>query len=202
MAAEQSPRFEHACDACVFLGRQGAEDVYFCLQGGAHPTLIFRSDSEGEEYRSGWHLLGELEPELRARLEETETGADRWYQVRASFTVRAKDENAAVDEISEALRRGYEGSHGVFPVGTFNAHSAPSPLRSPIAVDERVEHRDSGWSGVVTAVEEESGRVTVKPTHPRPKEVFDGGLSQFVPTPEDWDGWAPITVDADELVRL
>jgi hypothetical protein len=64
-----------------------------------------------------------------------------------------------------------------------------------------VRHRVSGWAGVVTKATPVDQRtlVTVKPTRPRPLEVWDKQTGQFIPTPDDWDGWRPLTVYANEL---
>jgi protein involved in polysaccharide export with SLBB domain len=61
-----------------------------------------------------------------------------------------------------------------------------------------VRHIDSGWAGDV--VEVGGDLVTVRPTSPRPKQVYVEG-NGFVPTPTDWPGWRPLTVRADELER-
>lgn len=77
------------------------------------------------------------------------------------------------------------------------------------AVGDRVRHATSGWAGVVIEVRpDDSGMdgsqgplVTVRPDHPRPKEVWDRNSHNFIPTPADWAGWAPLTVTAAELER-
>lgn len=50
---EQSPRFAHDCEKCIFLGQYKEYDLYFCKQGGCHPTVIARYGNEGCEYCSG-----------------------------------------------------------------------------------------------------------------------------------------------------
>lgn len=68
-----------------------------------------------------------------------------------------------------------------------------------------VRHTVSGWSGPIDHVERQGQhdssppRVWVRPTHPRPREVWDGQVKDFVPTPADWPGWKLICVNADEL---
>lgn len=72
---------------------------------------------------------------------------------------------------------------------------------------DHVRHTMSGWAGVVTDVQpDDTGLrgsqgplVTVRPTSPRPIEVWDAEADAFVPTPAWWAGWAPITVTAAEL---
>ncbi len=49
-ATNETPRYKHDCDACVFLGRYGVNDLYFCA---SEPTLIARQSSEGSDYLSG-----------------------------------------------------------------------------------------------------------------------------------------------------
>lgn len=75
------------------------------------------------------------------------------------------------------------------------------PLSRTSDVGSLVRHRISGWAGVVMKATPVDKRVlvTVKPTRPRPAEVFDKERAEFVPTPDDWDGWRPMTVYADEL---
>ena len=75
--------------------------------------------------------------------------------------------------------------------------------RKSIQEGSWVRHRESGWAGVVTKATHVDQRtlVTVKPTRPRPLEVLDKESGRFVPTPDDWDGWRPVTVWADELLE-
>lgn len=70
--------------------------------------------------------------------------------------------------------------------------------RSGFQIGDRVRHATSGWAGPVTHV---GALITVRPTHPRPKLVLDESLGEFIPTPDDWGGWAPITVTPEELER-
>jgi hypothetical protein len=68
-----------------------------------------------------------------------------------------------------------------------------------LEVGDRAGHVESGWSGEVTKID--GTQVTVRPDHPRPKEILSksGG---FIPTPEDWPGWKPITVELGELEKV
>ena len=66
------------------------------------------------------------------------------------------------------------------------------------AVGERVRHYESNWEGPVLWVR--GDLVTVRPDHPRPKQILRDG--RFIPTPDDWEGWAPLTVAAAELERV
>lgn len=70
-----------------------------------------------------------------------------------------------------------------------------------LVVGSKARHRVSGWAGEITKMTPVDRRtlVTVKPTRPRPAEVFDPESREFVPTPDDWDGWRPMTVYLDEL---
>jgi hypothetical protein len=45
-------RYEHDCPKCVFLGRWGATDLYFCGEHRA-PTVISRRSDEPSDYVSG-----------------------------------------------------------------------------------------------------------------------------------------------------
>jgi hypothetical protein len=72
--AAASPRFEHDCDRCTYLGREGDSDLYFCGEHYTGPTVIARY-GKGALFISGaqWvPALGEakkraLERELLAR---------------------------------------------------------------------------------------------------------------------------------------
>lgn len=54
------PEYTHDCEKCVFLGRSYSDkktfDVYYCLQGGFHPTIVARYGNSGPDYYSGKHL--------------------------------------------------------------------------------------------------------------------------------------------------
>jgi hypothetical protein len=75
-----------------------------------------------------------------------------------------------------------------------------------------VYHLKSGWAGSVTRLREQADGeilVTVRPDHPRPREMWIEGTgrrgrrpSGFVPTADWWRGWKPITVFANELEVL
>lgn len=47
-----TPRFEHDCDECVFIGHYGGHDLYRCPQMGM-PTIVARYGDDGAEYTSG-----------------------------------------------------------------------------------------------------------------------------------------------------
>ena len=46
-------RFEHDCDACVFIGHYAGHDIYRCPQGGIVPTIVARFGDDGPDYHSG-----------------------------------------------------------------------------------------------------------------------------------------------------
>lgn len=50
-----TPRFEHDCDACKFLGNVKGWDLYWCSQGGGPniSTVIARFSDSGPDYISG-----------------------------------------------------------------------------------------------------------------------------------------------------
>ena len=50
----------------------------------------------------------------------SETAVMKNYTVQVELEVRAGDEERAIGQVAEALKRGYEGS-GIAPVATFNA---------------------------------------------------------------------------------
>ena len=58
-----TPKFQHDCKSCTFLGRaeygDQVYDLYYCTQGGVLPTLIARYSDKGSEYISG---IGFSEP--------------------------------------------------------------------------------------------------------------------------------------------
>jgi hypothetical protein len=45
-----TPRYEHDCSDCVYLGQFNKYDLYFCPR---EPTIIARYSNEGSEYTSG-----------------------------------------------------------------------------------------------------------------------------------------------------
>jgi len=48
-----SPRFEHDCDKCKFLGILDGNDLYSCVEGNmGRKTYIVRDGNDGPEYRS------------------------------------------------------------------------------------------------------------------------------------------------------
>ena len=47
-----TPRYDHDCDSCVFLGSHRLHDLYFCPQHGI-PTIIARFSDEPSDYYSG-----------------------------------------------------------------------------------------------------------------------------------------------------
>lgn len=54
---QESPKYQHDCPACRFLGGYTHEgehyDLYACNQGGAVPTVIARWSDNGPDYTSG-----------------------------------------------------------------------------------------------------------------------------------------------------
>ena len=55
------PRFEHDCEACVFLGASLTHDFYFCRGNVKKPveetaTVIARFGSDGPDYASGLEI--------------------------------------------------------------------------------------------------------------------------------------------------
>jgi hypothetical protein len=53
------PRYEHDCESCLYLGREGKYDLYYCPTG---PTVVARSSSEGGDYLSGLSFVGRSAP--------------------------------------------------------------------------------------------------------------------------------------------
>jgi hypothetical protein len=47
---ETEPRYDHDCDACVYLGQYEQYDLYYCP---GEPTIVCRYSSDGPDYRSG-----------------------------------------------------------------------------------------------------------------------------------------------------
>lgn len=53
---DTQPRFTHDCDQCKYLGQIQDDisyDLYYCPQGGHHPTVLARFGNEGPDYKSG-----------------------------------------------------------------------------------------------------------------------------------------------------
>jgi len=48
----QTPRHQHDCTTCTFLGFYEDYDLYFCPQGSM-PTVIARKSSKDSDYQSG-----------------------------------------------------------------------------------------------------------------------------------------------------
>lgn len=61
-----SPRYEHDCDVCTFLGQYFRYDLYFCPQSGDNPTVLARYGTHGD-YESGLRFA---KPEVSAPLYE------------------------------------------------------------------------------------------------------------------------------------
>lgn len=49
----EQPRYDHDCDQCLYLGRQGGYDLYVDSEMGIHPTLLCRYGNKPHEYKSG-----------------------------------------------------------------------------------------------------------------------------------------------------
>lgn len=50
---EDTPRYQHDCERCQFLGQHNEADLYFCERVGFGPTVIARYGDEGLDYISG-----------------------------------------------------------------------------------------------------------------------------------------------------
>lgn len=51
-----TPRYDHDCTRCIFLGQFRGDDLYYCPSNASidgHPTIIARHSSEGGDYSSG-----------------------------------------------------------------------------------------------------------------------------------------------------
>lgn len=68
------PRYEHDCDNCTFVDRDGEYDVYVCPQSGM-PTVILRYGPE-EMYYSGRHLSGQVPLAMMPRVQALLVEAD------------------------------------------------------------------------------------------------------------------------------
>lgn len=66
----ETPRFEHECDGCTFIGHVDGKDVYYCLQGNTMPTIVLRYGDKPEEYRSAIQYFHSLPRELQSRARE------------------------------------------------------------------------------------------------------------------------------------
>lgn len=64
MSTFDTPRFQHDCPACKFLGqyryaddpnKRYDYDLYVCGQAGSIPTVIARFSDDGPDYMSGIH---------------------------------------------------------------------------------------------------------------------------------------------------
>jgi hypothetical protein len=59
---EHTPRYEHDCDVCSFLGQHGDADLYVCSFSKRPQTVIARYSDEPHDYASG---LGSRVPDLQ-----------------------------------------------------------------------------------------------------------------------------------------
>jgi len=64
--AKDTPQYKHDCDRCIFLGREGEYDLYFCKD---EPTIICRYGNDGPEYGSGITFALSPNPSRRPYLE-------------------------------------------------------------------------------------------------------------------------------------
>ena len=49
---EVSPRYEHGCPACLFLGTHDHDDLYVCKPEVGGPSVLARHSDEGHDYSS------------------------------------------------------------------------------------------------------------------------------------------------------
>ena len=63
LPTSDTPRFQHDCDVCQFLGHYRDHDLYFCDATPAVPTVRARYGSDGMQYTSGLQLA-EFDPHL------------------------------------------------------------------------------------------------------------------------------------------
>lgn len=83
-----TPKYEHDCKRCTFLGREFIEgkwmDLYHCMQGInlTLPTVIVRSGNSGEDYTSGmfWGRRAYESPEEFANM-PTYLGLGKAYEL-------------------------------------------------------------------------------------------------------------------------
>lgn len=52
-SGQSTPRYQHDCDNCRFLGEYGPDDLYVCANDGKANTVIARYGDEGPQYISG-----------------------------------------------------------------------------------------------------------------------------------------------------
>lgn len=69
-----TPRYEHDCDRCVYLGQHQEHDLYYCEQDAAGRTLVARYGSDGSDYYSSGIALAIIQPLVEARRLATEYG--------------------------------------------------------------------------------------------------------------------------------
>lgn len=60
------PRYEHDCDRCVYAGRFGEYDAYFCPDGDdlrKYDSVVLRHGDDGPAYKSRPRHIHALDPE-------------------------------------------------------------------------------------------------------------------------------------------
>lgn len=71
MPKSPTPRYQHDCKRCVFLGHHLADDLYVC---DAEPTIVSRHSSAGPDYQSGICFARSSESLRQAALRAIELG--------------------------------------------------------------------------------------------------------------------------------
>lgn len=60
----EAPRYRHDCTTCVYEGRFGRYDAYYCAAGDTpHNTVVLRYGDEGSQYKSRPRFIHEKDPE-------------------------------------------------------------------------------------------------------------------------------------------
>lgn len=82
-----TPRFQHDCDQCHFIGQTEKYDLYVCGQLGVDKpiygrTVIGRSGDDGPDYVSGDNMVAIDTPIGRVRLRFDRPG--EWLDLTAS----------------------------------------------------------------------------------------------------------------------
>jgi hypothetical protein len=99
-----TPRHQHDCTNCTFLGHHGAADLYFCGKQLSSYTLIARHSSEGADYNSGTCFSYGANPALHeARLRAQAIGLMEYNLQEALHAMSPKATAECKHELHEAL---------------------------------------------------------------------------------------------------
>ncbi len=102
---QQVPLYQHDSTCCVYLGTFHSQthrwvDLYFCDQGGIHPTLIGRFSSDGPDYASG------IEPLFDFQFVAYALAVERGLVAREHSSFLRRNPGLDIQALAEAITLG------------------------------------------------------------------------------------------------